>query len=373
MHSADSPPQDHSTGPESSPELFAELPNEQSRLDAPSSTQQERLLQAAVAASRESIIITDAEAGEDGPGIVYVNPAFTALTGYKAEEVLRRSPRLLMGPKTDASVISHLRYSLQHNTAAQGEMIIYRKDGSEVLTQWHFVPIYDEAGQPTHWLVTFHDLTQQRQLERQVLEVQAREQRHLAQEIHDGLVQQLTGVSIFAQLLHRKMRGSDNSMTSEMGRLVEMIQETVRYARSLSHGMYPQEMAGGGLLDALQRLAVITEETQSVTTTLHYDEPLMVSDEQALHLYRIAQEAVGNAVRHATPSSILLKLVREGDLVVLTIEDDGSGIEEEMLRQGSAGLGLHSMRYRAQLIGAVLQIERIARGGTRVVCVVELP
>ncbi|WP_236960418.1 HWE histidine kinase domain-containing protein [Methylobacterium durans] len=121
-----------------------------------------RLLQAAVEASGEAILITSAELDEPGPRIEYVNPAFTRMTGYAAEEVVGRSPRFLQGPGTDRAVLDALRASLEAGDAAQGEALNYRKDGSTYVVEWLITPVREADGCISHWVSAQRDVTERR-------------------------------------------------------------------------------------------------------------------------------------------------------------------------------------------------------------------
>ena len=131
-------------------------------LDITAGKQQEealRLLGSAVEQARESILITDADLDLPGPRIVFVNPAFTKMTGYTAEEVLGNTPRLLQGPRTDKEVMRRLRQDLEGGNVFSGEAINYRKDGSEFYLEWQVAPIRDAAGKTTHFAAIQRDVT----------------------------------------------------------------------------------------------------------------------------------------------------------------------------------------------------------------------
>ncbi|GAN46033.1 PAS domain S-box-containing protein [Methylobacterium sp. PvP062] len=121
-----------------------------------------RLLQAAVEATGEAILITSGDLDEPGPRIEYANPAFTRMTGYAADEVVGRSPRFLQGPGTDRSVLDGLRASLEAGETAQGEALNYRKDGSAYMVEWLITPVCDAGGQVTNWVSAQRDVTGRR-------------------------------------------------------------------------------------------------------------------------------------------------------------------------------------------------------------------
>lgn len=124
-----------------------------------------RLLSSAVEQSRESIMITDAQLDQPGPRIVFVNPAFTHTTGYSAEEVHGKTPRLLQGPNTDRAVLARLRENLASGEAFHGEAINYRKDGSEFHLEWQIAPIRNAAGEVTHFVGIQRDISERKQAE----------------------------------------------------------------------------------------------------------------------------------------------------------------------------------------------------------------
>jgi PAS domain S-box-containing protein len=124
-----------------------------------------RLLNSAVFQSKESILITDAQLDLPGPSIVFVNPAFTRMTGYSADEVLGKTPRILQGLRTDKAVLSRLRRNLERGEAFEGEAINYRKDGTEFMLEWQIAPIRDSNRQITHFVATQRDITARKQSE----------------------------------------------------------------------------------------------------------------------------------------------------------------------------------------------------------------
>jgi PAS domain S-box-containing protein len=124
-----------------------------------------RLLNSAVLQSKESILITDAQLDPPGPRIVFVNPAFTRMTGYGAEEVIGQSPRILQGPRTDRAVLDRLRGNLERGEVFEGEAINYRKDGKAFYLEWQVAPLRDPGGKITHFVAIQRDVTQRKQSE----------------------------------------------------------------------------------------------------------------------------------------------------------------------------------------------------------------
>jgi PAS domain S-box-containing protein len=134
-----------------------------------------RLLGSAVEQSKESIVITDAELKLPGPRILFVNPAFTKMTGYTAEEAIGKTPRILQGPRTDKTVLSRLRQNLERGETFAGEAINYRKDGTEFNLEWQIAPLRDAGGHITHFVAIQRDITERKRLEGQLIQSQKME------------------------------------------------------------------------------------------------------------------------------------------------------------------------------------------------------
>ncbi|MBP0021937.1 MAG: EAL domain-containing protein [Cyanobacteria bacterium SBLK] len=128
-------------------------------LESTEETETLRLLAAAVRHAEDSILITTTDLDAPHPKIVFVNPAFTKLTGYTSEEVIGRSPRLLQGPNTDRALLRRMRETLAAGEVFYGETINYRKDGTEFYNEWHIEPIYSDRGEITHYLGIQRDVT----------------------------------------------------------------------------------------------------------------------------------------------------------------------------------------------------------------------
>ena len=135
-----------------------------------------RLLGSAVEQSKESMVITDAELNQPGPKIIFVNQAFTQMTGYTTEEVLGKTPRILQGPRTDKAVLSRLRRNLEQGEVFAGEAINYRKDGTEFELEWQIAPLRNAGGIITHFVATQRDVTQRKQVQDALRKSEARYQ-----------------------------------------------------------------------------------------------------------------------------------------------------------------------------------------------------
>ncbi|HVT79518.1 MAG TPA: PAS domain-containing protein [Phycisphaerae bacterium] len=232
--------------------------------------------------------------------------------------------------------------------------------------------IMDAAGHCYGRVWFFRDITDRRRLESQILDVGERERQRIGQDLHDDLCQQLTAIACIGRTLHKRLSDASDQagFTLIADRIVQMAQNANQRARDLAKGLHPLQLQREGLANALQELATTTAAIYQVACQFRGDEFSTTPDDAtALHLYRIAQEAISNAARHGRPSCILVDLVAAPDRLILSIEDDGTGIPEKM---SGEGLGLHTMKYRAHMIGGEFTIEARQPNGTVVTVSVPL-
>lgn len=216
-------------------------------------------------------------------------------------------------------------------------------------------------------LVVVRDVTEQTRLERELLEVSNRERERLGHDLHDGLSQQLTGIALLCKVLQQQLDDEGRPQAERARQIEALVEDTLSQTKSLARGLAPVELDGGGLAAALQDLAHGVESLHGVRCHCRCDPGVPIAGRaEAVHLYRIAQEAVSNALKHGTPSRIAIELGSSTGGPRLTIEDDGSGIQDDA--DTRRGMGLHIMRYRARMIDGTLQVRRLPRGGTLVAC-----
>lgn len=216
-------------------------------------------------------------------------------------------------------------------------------------------------------LALTREMAERERLEKEILEVSEREQRRIGHDLHDGLCQHLTGTALAAQVLTERLEGSGEPQAADASRIVALVEEGITMARDLAHGLHPVEMEAEGIAGALRELAANLTKYSRVTCEFVGDSPGGTFDSAvATNLYRIAQEAVSNAIRHGRPHRILINLMERDDALTLSIEDDGSGLPEE--RTKGPGMGLRIMAHRASMIGGAFVVEPNPTGGTLVRC-----
>jgi signal transduction histidine kinase len=220
-------------------------------------------------------------------------------------------------------------------------------------------------------LALTREMAERQRLEEEILTVSEREQRRIGHELHDSLCQHLTGTALAGQVLGERLVAKSLPEAADAGKVVELVEEGITLARNLARGLYPVEMEAEGLMAAFQELADNMTKGARVRCVFECDAPVLMHDDAAAtHLYRIAQEAVRNAIQHGKPKRIGITLSERNGLVALTVEDDGVGVPET--GQRSNGLGVRIMAHRAAMIGGSFAIEPAPTGGTIVTCAIPI-
>ncbi len=208
------------------------------------------------------------------------------------------------------------------------------------------------------------------ELQDQLMRASEVEQRRIGQDLHDSLSQQLGGIVFMGQVLHDKLQDAGRAEASDMQKLVGHLQNALTHTRDLAKGLYPT-LGQGGLEAALRELAVAVGELFAVPVRVECRDGVETADEGVvIHVYRIVQEAINNAIRHGKARLVAVRLFREKGAAVLTVEDDGAGFPQKPNRKG---MGLNIMEYRARSIGASFAISSRRPGGTVVKCVFTRP
>ena len=207
------------------------------------------------------------------------------------------------------------------------------------------------------------EMTQRQKLEREILQVTERERAAISQDLHDSLCQELTATAFLLKSRAKNLGRTDPEAGEALIESAEMVNRNAGLARDLARGLHPLELGSGGLVSALRELAARTNQTVSCRCECPRSLRLP-SENAAVNLYRIAQEAVTNAVKHAKPNEIIICVERERDTIVLSVGDDGT----PRRRSRKGGLGIQMMQYRASVSGGTLKVESKKGKGTKVTC-----
>jgi len=301
---------------------------------------------------------------------VYFSPRWKEMLGHSDAEIIdsfsewksRLHPNDLdraMGYVNDFLAGRHSKY--------QQEFRLRHRDGSYRWILARATLIRDPVGRPLRMVGSHVDLTAQRELERMVLEVSEQERRIVGYDLHDGLGQQLTAVEMLMQLAINRIPNDDGSTRQLLIEMSLLIRQSVAHVRTLSRGLAPTTPTGKGLVDALEELVQVSQGASGIRCQLHPSalqtavDPLV-----STQFYRIAQEAINNALKHSRAGRIDVSLRQAGSSLMLTVEDDGRGLDATQTDRHSHGLQI--MQYRARLLGAQLEIVPRAEGGTSVRC-----
>lgn len=215
------------------------------------------------------------------------------------------------------------------------------------------------------------DVTQQKRMEREILDIGDREKERLGRELHDGLCQNLAGIAALTSTLLRKLAADSEPRAVDAAEITRLLNEAIGHASDLARGLNPVGLEEIGLAAALQAPASNVQALFRVSCRFRCDRDFpMLSPEAEVQLYRITQEAVNNAITHGRGKRIEIDLSFRDGTGLLSIRDDGLGISKKALTR--RGIGLHTMDYRSRLIGASLQVEQLARRGTAVTCAFRL-
>jgi two-component system, LuxR family, sensor kinase FixL len=301
------------------------------------------------------------------------NRAAEKLFQYKASEVMGKNVIILMPEpyKSEHDDYIHNYLSTGHRKiiGIGREVNGKRKDGSTF-------PMYlavSEVRLKNQRIFTgiIRDISEQRRLEQEILRISEHERRRIGQDLHDGLGQMLTGIGLITKNIAKNLNNEEHPLAGQAEEITTLIREADQYARELARGLVPVEMDNEGLPASLERLTSHAEKLFGIKCSFnakgkfHLDDPTHVT-----HLYRIAQEAVSNAVKHGDASDVSIHLVTSKPHIRLMVEDNGSGFSDNWDEKG--GLGVRIMQFRAGLIGANLEVSDSKKGGARVTCTIPI-
>jgi PAS domain S-box-containing protein len=345
-------------------QVRAELESRVAERTAELQRAQERFVKA-FQASPDAIIIT----GMDGR-YIDVNPSFQRLSGYSRDEVIGRTARALerwVNPRDRATVVQ----LLQEQGAVYDFAARFRTRSGAIREVLLSVERIELDGVPCA-LTIAHDVTERRRLERELLEISEREQQRIGYDLHDSLGQHLTGIAFLSQVLAQRLKARESPEAAEAAQIVDFVNQAIAQARKLAQGLAPVSLETYGLVFALQELATNVQALFHIACQVSSDCALHIADHAvAMHLYRIVQEAVNNAVQHGDAQHITITLAVLPGGFTLIVRDDGVGLPPVIAEQH--GMGLRIMHHRARMIGATLEVQRGTHGGTLVICTLDNP
>jgi len=230
-----------------------------------------------------------------------------------------------------------------------------------------FSPVRIPGSRSECFVAVATNITERFRLEHQILEISDREQARIGQDVHDGLCQQLVGAAFAANSLQQALASQERAETNQAQRICALLDDAITESRRVARGLYPVRLETEGLGPALTELAALASERFGVRCGCETGPDVQCGTTTATHLYRIAQEAVNNAMKHSGARNLLVRLNCSKSGIELEIKDDGKGMGSAAPPRAHCGMGLHIMDYRARSLGGTLSIETDGRG-TRVSC-----
>ncbi len=297
------------------------------------------------------------------------NPASEKIFGYAAAEVIGKNVRVLMATPHREQHDGYLE-NYKHTGHAKiigigRETFARKKDG----TLFPMDLSVSEVKLTDRRIFTgfVRDITERKRLEKEILEISEREQRRIGQDLHDGLCQHLAGIEMLSQVLAQKLARKSKDGSARATEIAKAVRESISQTRLLARGLSPVTLESEGLMSALAELALNTEKMFRVRCEFQCDEVVKFDNHAAAtHLFRIAQEAVSNAIKHGKAKKISLQLSEDPARLHLRVSDNGLGFPKNF--SGGNGMGLRIMQTRIGMVGGTLTIEPNAKNGVSVIC-----
>jgi len=304
--------------------------------------------------------------------ILRFNPACEITSGYSMDEVQGKCFWDLFMVSDEAERFKAVFEVLRTDLLPQRHQTSWlTRHGDQRLIEWTTSLLPGSREDSSYVIAAGIDITERKQLEKAILEISAREQRRIGQDLHDGLGQHLTGIAFMAKVHEARLAESNSHETEAAAKIVRLVNEAIHKTRELARGLLPVVSDAQGLMSALQLWAAEVEDLFGISCRFQCEKPVLVHNESvATHLYHIAQEAVNNAIKHGEAGKILIQLTAGPSRGKLMIKDDGKGMPEGL--NNSSGMGLHIMKYRSAMIGGALEIRSSTTRGTSVISTFQL-
>jgi len=304
--------------------------------------------------------------GDEQGIVVFVNDQFCLMIGCREEEIIGR-PILDFIHEADRQGFEDVLSGKTSARPGAYEIALLITDGIKTGMVVSPRSLTDDQGRVTGFVAVFTDISERKYLERQILEISMREQQRIGRDLHDDLGQILAGTGFLCESLVKKLTVRNIPEAEDARGITALINEAKEHTRLLSRGLSPVEVDSGGIIAALDRLTRTMENVYSVSCKMKYDSSITINDSMVeTQFHYIVQESITNAIRHGNAGRITVSLTNRRGIVRLEIEDDGTGFPDDV--DSLKGMGLRTMQYRANAIGAAIKIGTNKHGGTTVSC-----
>ena len=300
--------------------------------------------------------------------IVRFNPAAEAVTEFTYDEVFGRLPwEIFISGEDGINMHRAFNRLVAGAPASQREGSLTTKRGQRRVMSWSNTALANEFGEVEYVILSGLDVTETKRLEAEVLNVAEREQSRLGHDLHDGLGQHLTGIEFMSQVLQQTLERAERPEAHDAEEITSLIRQAIAQTRDLARGLSPVVLQSKGLAVALEDLASSVAKRHGIECTFTVSPGCKVSSpDVAIHLYRIAQEAINNALKHGKAKRIQVSLQKVGSALELRVDDDGKGLADAA--GAGKGMGLRVMTYRAGIIGGSLELVQPSGRGVRIIC-----
>lgn len=295
--------------------------------------------------------------------VSYLNLAFMRVFGWEQEDFSGESAPAFVPPEERERALQLQTRLLSGEVIADEESLRITHGGEQLTVNMSGGPFLDSEGIVAGCIIILRDISEFKLLEREVIDADERDRIRIGQDLHDDLVPHLIGLEVMFQLLRRRLVDNIEAADKQAEKVQGVITEAIAKTRALSRGLSPVHLVEEGLEMGLRQLGETVETVFGIPCAVEWEGTVSLATTTAVHVYRIMQEALNNAVKHANADQLWIKCAVVGDTAIFEVADDGSGLTECSDRHG---MGLKIMTFRAQLIGASVAVVGRSSGGTAV-------
>lgn len=318
----------------------------------------EERYRALMASTPDPVMVVDLDGS-----VTYLNPAFEQVFGWQLADFQGPAAGAFVPAEERTAATRAMHQLLQGGMISAGAGMRSTQAGERRDVSVSGGPFRDGTGHIAGAVLILRDATEAKRLERAVIDADERERIRIGQDLHDDLVPHLIGLDVMCKVLVRRQQANAPNAAEQAEKLQRVLAEAIHKTRALSRGLAPVHLVEDGLAVGLEQLGDMVETVFGVPCTIDWDADAAVETTTAVHIYRIVQEALHNAVKHAKPKRLSVRGRSHAGALTIEIADDGLGLRG---RQGGRGMGLKIMEFRAKIIGGRVQVESGAEGGTRV-------